>query len=415
MKAESAWHGICTKVETVTLGKMMSNEILVVESVESAGVGQLAKTLESAGYSIVRVNSAASAFSELETNDYTLIAVDLTGNKDNGVRLVRGLHVASPDTSIIVFTTQCNTRDVLDLLRAGAWDCQTMPVDFERLDNAVFQALTQEKSRSDCSDLRHVLYYDEVTSAETNPMRGFCLSLQGGEERMAGITAPFVVIHGECGTGKYIVADAIHRLSVNAVGPMLRVDLAEVNESKKSETERTECLHQALANAKGGTLLLENIDLLPKELAPDICRTLNEYSHNRKGGDQPGLEVRVIMTYNANSRRRKKQEYILGMIRQVLHPEEIVLPSLRTHPEFIPDLVGQYLAYCRANMQIPVTGVDTLAMRCLLFHDWPGNLRELASVLEGATVLCKSRHLQLHHLPAEMQRPYGAGNFSSLE
>ncbi len=394
---------------------MMSNNILVVETTESAGAGQLAGILESAGYSNVRVDSAAKAFVEIETSDYTLITVDLTAGCNNGVSLVRGLHVASPDTSIIVFTAENNTRIVLDLLRAGAWDCQVMPVDFERLDNIIYQALTNEKRQTDCSDLRHVLYYDEVTSTAMNPMRGFCLSLLGGEERMAGISAPFIVIHGECGTGKYIVADAIHRLSVNGNGPMLVVDLAEVKASKKSAPERIECLDQALAKAKGGTLILENINLLSKDEIPEVCHTLNEYARSGLLAAPSGLAVRVIMTYNATSRRRKMQEYALGMIRQVLHPEEISLPSLRARPEYIPDLVGQYLAYCRANLQIPITGVDSLAMRCLLFHDWPGNLRELTSVLEGATVLCAGPHLQLQHLPSELQRRGGTDTLSSLD
>ncbi len=382
----------------------MNNTILLVEITERDEPGQVAGVLSSAGYSYTRVTNAGMAFAELELNDHALIVVDLSGVKANGDRLVRSLHVASPQSSIVAFTTETNTRFILDLLRAGAWDCQILPIEFERLDNVIFQALRSKGPRADRGDLRQVLYYDGTMPKDTHPMHSFCLSLLGGEAYLSGIKRPIVFIEGECGTGKNVVAETLHRLFAQPDRRMVRVDISEIQGVEGVSGDLLDQLNRAFAQARGGTLMLENINRLSMAQAEAVHRLLGPCDRSDETIAGDALPNRVIMTYRSYTRGESFGKGVIDLLRRSLQPAEIHLPNLRSHREYIPDLVGQYLAYCRIHMHIPVRGVDSNAMRTLLFHPWPGNLRELTSVLEGATVLCNGHHLQLEHLPSELHR-----------
>jgi len=382
----------------------MNNAILLVEISEQDAPGQLVRVLSDAGYSYNRAVGAGMAFAELDRNDYALILVDLTGVKLHGDRLLRALHLVSPQTPIVAFTSETNTRYILDLLRAGAWDCQILPIDLDRLDTVLYQALSSDRPTYERANLWQVLFYDGSMSRKTNPMHSFCLSLLGGEESLSSIRSPVVIVKGECGTGKSVVAQTLHRQSAQANARMVRIDLCECAPAEGASGALTECLGQALTQARDGTLLLEHINLLSSSQAEAVCALLGPYRDPDFDISGHALPRRVIMTYGASVRRESLSEEGIERLCQSLHPEIVQLPSLRAHPEVIPDLVGQYLAYCRSHMQIPVWGVDSLAMRSLLFHSWPGNLREFASVLEGATVLCNGHHLQLEHLPVTLHR-----------
>jgi len=382
----------------------MNDAILLVEITERDKPGQVASVLSSAGYSFIRVFSLGMAFAELDRNDHLLIVVDLSGVKANGDRLVRSLHVASPHSTIVVFTTETNTRIILDLLRAGAWDCQILPVGFERLDTLIFQALRSERPRADYGDLRQVLYYDGATPKDTHPMQGFCLSLLGGEEALSGIQRPIIIIKGESGTGKTVVAETLHRIFAKPDCRMVRVDVSETQGMESGSGDLLEQLHRALVQARAGTLMLENINRLSQAQAEAVSDLVGPCNGTDETVARELLPNRVIMTYGSYARGACHGKGIIELFRRTLRPAEIQLPTLRSHREYIPDLVGQYLAYFRIHIHSPIRGVDSQAMRSLLLHPWPGNLRELTSVLEGASVLCRGHHLLLEHLPAELQR-----------
>jgi len=383
----------------------MNNTILLVEIADMDKPGQVARLLTAAGYAYTRTCSAVMAFAELEINEHPLIAVDLSDAKDQGARLVRGLHVASPQSTIIAFSRDMDTRYILDLLRAGAWDCQVLPIEFERLDNVIFQALKNERPRTNRGDeLRHVLYYDGSMPKDANPMHSFCLQVLGGEQYLSAIKKTIVTIQGECGTGKHVVAETLHRLSAQPNGRMVRIDVSETQGAAGESGSLLNRLNHALPLASEGTLLLEDVHRLSMAQAESICTLLAPYNCDDMSVVGDSSPRRVILTYGPYTRGEARSEGIIDLLHRSLHPAEIQLPSLRSHPEYIPDLVGQYLAYCRMHMHIPIRGVDSHAMRSLLFHHWPGNLRELASVLEGATVLCNGHHLQLEHLPSQLHR-----------
>ena len=283
-----------------------------------------------------------------------------------------------------------------------------------------------------------LLFNAHEEKVEIEPSSGDrCGDLIGKNDRMREIyaivekiapTATTVVIEGETGTGKEVVAQSIHKLSRRADGPMIIFDCGAVppnlieselfGHEKGSFTGAVMTRQGLFEMADGGTLFLDEMGELPIDLQPKLLRVLEQREVRRVGGAKSSkVDVRIIAATNRNledevreGRFRQDLFYRLSVVR-------LLLPSLRERPDDIPLLVSHFLTNQRYNIGddgLPrVDGISADAMRALQAYQWPGNVRELVNVVERAVSFCDRPLISLSDLPEHVReaRPSEAANY----
>jgi len=234
---------------------------------------------------------------------------------------------------------------------------------------------------------------------------------------------------GESGSGKEVLARAVHQESPRAEGPFVAVSCAALTESLlESELFGHEkgAFTGAFARRKGkfeaadrGTLFLDEVGDIGAKLQLDLLRVLEERRFHRLGGNTPvEVDVRIVAATNRDLRKAVQEGRFREDLFYRLNVIPIAIPPLRQRREDIPLLVDRFLERLSAEMKKPLEGVSSEAMNALLAHDWPGNVRELRNVLERGGVVCSGSIIQLADLglPLRTEPPNKAtGPLASLE
>jgi formate hydrogenlyase transcriptional activator len=225
-----------------------------------------------------------------------------------------------------------------------------------------------------------------------------------------------VLIQGETGTGKELIAQAIHQQSSRAGGPFVKLNCAAIPagllESELFGHERgafTGALTQRLGRlqvANKGTLLLDEIGELPLELQPKLLRALQEREFERLGSSQTiHVDVRIIAASNQNLEQMVSDRQFRADLYYRLNVFPIVLPPLRVRHEDIPLLAWHFLQECASRLNKPIDGIPDSVMNSLCRYAWPGNIRELQNVIERAVLLTEGRDLHLSNLGLKSLAP----------
>jgi DNA-binding NtrC family response regulator len=248
--------------------------------------------------------------------------------------------------------------------------------------------------------------------------------------RTAARSSSTILILGESGSGKEVLARAVHQESPRAQGPFVAVSCAALTESLlESELFGHEkgAFTGAFARRKGkfeaadgGTLFLDEVGDVGPKLQLDLLRVLEERKFHRLGGNASvEVDVRIVAATNRDLKKAVQEGRFREDLFYRLNVIPIVLPPLRQRREDVPLLVDSFLERLSAEMKKPLEGVSTEAMNALLAHDWPGNVRELRNVLERGAVVCAGTIIQLPDLGlpvrADGGAPAKAGPLSSLE
>ncbi len=349
-----------------------------------------------------------TALAALERNTYDCILVDLDMPGCNGIDVIARAKQLSPDTEAIILTGKSSLETAVAALRQGAFDYLTKPcklVDLETLLRRVaekreltnkYRALQQRLTR---------LEGPVNLIGRSEKMQQVC--------RMIAKVAPTdstVMILGETGTGKELVARAVHAQSRRAEMPLVPVNCGALPESlieselfghrKGAFTGADDHRTGLLQVANGGTLFLDEIGELPKPMQAKMLRFLESGEVRRVGDNESSIcDVRVICATN----RDLSAMVAAGEFREDLwfrvNTFEIALPSLRERVEDIP-ILARHLA---TRFGAPRGSDDEIfspeAMEALMEHSWPGNVRELANVIEHALILCDAMPIRPEHLP----------------
>jgi DNA-binding NtrC family response regulator len=225
-----------------------------------------------------------------------------------------------------------------------------------------------------------------------------------------------VLIEGETGTGKELVAQAIHFASHRQGGPFIAVNCAGLTESllasqlfghKRGAFTGAVADHQGLfAAANGGTLFLDEIGDIPLSVQTNLLRVLQEREITRLGEAIPRkIDVRIVAATHQNLQAAVSHGTFRSDLLYRIRVARISLPALRQRRSDIPLLVSSFLVYCRAAIGKPVQDVSHSAMRLLLQYHWPGNVRELKSAIEFAVIRCRGTVLKADDLPPELSEP----------
>jgi two-component system NtrC family response regulator len=355
-----------------------------------------------------------TALAALDRTSYDCVIVDLDMPGVGGLEVIARVRETSADTETVIITGKSSLESAVTAVRQGVFDYLTKPCKLADI-QAVLERV--RKKRELTSRLRAL--ERRVRRAEgTSQLVGGSSGLDRVRRLVARVAASDsnVLVRGETGTGKELVARGIHEGSPRAAGPLVAVNCGALPEHlveselfghrKGAFTGADEHRAGLFEVADGGTLFLDEIGELPKPLQSRLLRALESGEIRRVGDNQPIMvNVRVVCA----THRSLEEMVAAGEFREDLlfriNTFEIAIPPLRERIEDLPELVGYFVRKAR-----PQTPPDALVavpevLDALARHRWPGNIRELANVIEHALVLCDELPLSVEHLPARL----GAG------
>ena len=399
--------------------------ILVVDDEKNIRDG-LSRALELDGYEVLTAEDGKYAQEVLAKRRVDLVLTDLKMPRVGGEELLKHIAGTQPNLPVIVLTGHGTVENAVVAMRHGAYDFLTKPVHLDRLSMLVKRAL-----ESRVLVLEHQALKEEVEKLEKKrkfaQLIGKSAPMQRVYELISQVAATraSVLITGESGVGKELVADAIHNLSDRRGGPFIKTHCAALSETLlESELFGHEkgSFTGAVGQKKGrfelahtGTIFLDEIGEINPSVQVKLLRVLQERSFERVGGEKPlDVDVRVIAATN----RDLKKEIAAGRFREDLYYRlnivNIHIPPLRERKDDIPLLTATFLSELAAENNRTIEGIDTKARIALSNYSWPGNVRELRNCIESAVVLSKGTIVTLEDLPPQV-RSAEDGNIIKLD
>jgi len=358
------------------------------------------------GHHVEEAADGQAAIERLKESDYDLILLDLRMPGLDGIGIVEVLRTWGEDTLILMISGFGTVDAAVTALHAGVDDFLTKPVEPDVLSSRVEALLERRPS---------------APSAGAEPPGG----LSGRSPSMLTVfeiiarvapTDATVLVTGDTGTGKELVARAIHQLSGRADGPFVAVNCAALAEGvleselfghvRGAFTGAARDRKGLFATADGGTLLLDEIGVVSLGMQHRLLRVLQEKECTPAGAVKPvSVDVRIVAATNRDLRAEMEAGRFRDNLYYRLNVMRIEVPPLRERREDIPLIADSF--FRRVDLP-PHAACSPLAMRHLQAHRWPGNVRELLAALESARIQSGGRRIEAQHLPADVRAP-GAG------
>jgi two-component system, NtrC family, response regulator HydG len=385
----------------------MNMRILAVDDMEF-NRDHLRKVLELDGHEVETAADGRSALERLRQGTFHLVITDLRMPDMSGHALLSQLRKERFPVGVIILTAYGDTEDAFRTMKAGADDYLTKPYDPDHLRFLVKRTLERRRLIDDLEGLKAQLREDysfhTMVSKSAKMRRVFDLI------EHVGPVGSTVLIIGETGTGKELVANALHAASDRRDRPFIALNCAVLNtsllESELFGHERgafTGAERRKIGRfeqADGGTLFLDEVGDVPPAMQAKLLRVLQSGVFERVGGTESiKVDVRIV----AATHKRLEDEVERGHFRKDLFYRvsvvRIELPPLRERREDIPLLATHFLERYRSTRANPVTEIDSDAMQALLQHDWPGNVRELENAIKSAIAFADGAAIRRANLP----------------
>ena len=392
--------------------------VLVVDD-EAMSARIMARQLRDAGYLAEAETSAIKAAERLANEQFDVVVSDLRMPQMNGLEFLRVIRERTPDLSVIMMSAYGTVDRAVEVMMAGAADFLTKPFPLEVLTARLEKLRELCEARREINTLRAMLHGE--ASEGNSGLIGASAVMKQVRERIttfAGSSVP-VLITGETGTGKELVARSIHRQAGGKKGPFIGVACgaipAELAESelfghvRGAFTGAIQSRRGVFQRAHGGTLLLDDVDDLPLDIQVKLLRVLEEGTLTRVGSEEEiEVDVRVVATTKIDLNRAEK-----GLFRDDLFFRlrglEIVLPPLRDRGEDLILLAIHFLKEMAAPEADAPPALEVDTARLMQAYRWPGNVRELRRTMESAAVLSGGAPIAPEHLPDHLQRQADAG------
>jgi len=361
------------------------------------------------GYFSLEASSGEEALRMLQTEQVDAILLDVHLPDLSGIEVLDKLKNAGETRSIIMMTADPQLDDIKAALRLGAYDFVSKPINFDELSVTLQNALDAGELRTEVESLRGEVRrragYHEVIGVSRK-----ITELMKFVNKVAASEASTILVQGESGTGKDLVAKAIHYRSNRSERPFVAINCSAIPETlmeaelfghEKGAFTDAKAMKKGLFEvADGGTLFLDEIGELSSLLQAKLLRVLEDQVIRRVGGVRDiQVEVRVIAASNRDLEREVRE----GRFRQDLYYRlaiiSIYLPTLRERKEDVLPLVDFFLAHYNKKFRKSVQGLSEDTRRLLLNYEWPGNVRELKNALERAMILEEGNLLKPDDLP----------------
>ncbi len=372
----------------------------------------LCETLGDEGYATTGATSGADGLKALAKHDFDILLSDLMMPKMDGIQLLRQALEIDPNLVGIIMTGQGTIPTAVEAMKVGAFDYVLKPFNLQTMLPILARAMDVRRLRVENIRLRQ---YVERLSYESPryQMIGACPAMQKVVQMIEKVapTDATVLIRGPSGTGKELVARALHRNSMRRDQPLVTINCAALQETlleselfgheKGAFTGALQAKAGLVEVAEGGTLFIDEVAEMSPSLQAKLLRVLEDGHYRRVGSTKEShANVRVIAATNKPLEEEQKAGRFREDLFYRLNVVSIVLPPLRERRDDIPALVEHFLT----NRQLGKVRcqVDPDAMRAVLSYDWPGNIRELANVLERAQILAEDNIITLDDLPENM-------------
>ena len=393
----------------------MSERILITEDDEDLAF-VIREALTRQGYEAEVAPTAGALLDKLKASSYDLVLLDVRLPDMDGLDAIPRCRDLAPETPIIVMTAHGTRQIAMNAINRGAYDFFTKPLKMAEFQVVVTRALDRRRLQQQVKVLREGQAaggFEELIGKSEALKRVIDMA------QRAAPTDLTVLIHGESGTGKELMARAIHRLSSRKDGPFIPVNCAAIPEglleSELFGHERGAFTGAIRARpgrfelAREGTLFLDEIGDMPLAMQAKILRVLQERQFERVGGTRSiGADVRVIAATHQDLEAMAAEGRFRSDLFYRLQGVRLVMPPLRERIDDLPLLVTHLLERAAQRLWRQPATVSTEGLRCLWTYPWPGNIRELQHVLEGAMVLSDGVILP-EHLPPAVQRGAKAG------
>ncbi len=395
----------------------MSRRILIVDDEESIRKS-LGDVLRDEGYEVAVVATGEAALAALETEDPDLVLLDVWMPGLDGIATLEAARARYPDLPVVIMSGHGTVETAVKATRLGAYDFFEKPLNLDKLLLGVDNALKASRLSQENQYLRDQAVGRRAMIGESPAMRELVEQI-----RLVAPTRASALITGENGSGKELVARAIHAGSRRAAGPFVEVNCAAIPEDlieselfgheKGAFTGAAARRRGKFDLADGGTLLLDEIGDMSLRTQAKILRVLQEMRFERVGGARTHqVDVRIVAATNKDL----EAEIQAGRFREDLYFRLNVIPfqvpPLRERLEDLPGLVNHFIRlYCLEERREPVA-VAPGVLEALRAYPWPGNVRELKNVTERMIILCRGPRLELEDVPASVR---AAGPAVALE
>ncbi|MHC1727128.1 MAG: sigma-54-dependent transcriptional regulator [Syntrophobacteraceae bacterium] len=390
-------------MDTVLIVDDERNYLLVLEAL-----------LSDEGYQVITAEGARKGLDALQEHDLDVVITDMKMPGMDGMEFMDRIRTQQPDIPVIMMTAFGSVEKAVEAMRKGAFDYILKPFKNEELKLTVRKAIDHyylvRKNRQFARELQGRYHFGNIIGKSAQMQRIFQLI-----EKVAPTKAT-VLITGDSGTGKELIARAIHYNSPRKELPFISVNCGALPETLlESELFGHEkgAFSGAVSQRKGrfelaheGTLFLDEISEMSPPLQVKLLRILQEMEFERVGGSHTlKVDVRVVAASNrnlkeevANSRFRADLFYRLNVV-------HVYLPPLRERVDDIPLLVNHFLTkYAKDNKEERIS-LSAEAMKCILEYQWPGNVRELENVIERAIILSDRHEIVAKDMPSEVREP----------
>jgi DNA-binding NtrC family response regulator len=400
-------------VNPIRRDQAKSGRVLVVDD-EPAEREGLARLVGQWGYEVETASSGEEALNLIETHHPAVVLTDLVLPEMDGVTLLQKLKETGRPPTVLLVTGHGTVESAVEAMRNGAFDYLTKPVDSTRLQVLLEKSIEQESLSREVNFLRHQLRQKGSFGQLVGQAKGMH-EIYRWIELAATSMAP-VLVYGDSGTGKELVARTIHDLSNRRSKPFVAINCAAIPETlieselfgheRGAFTGATERRLGCFELADGGTLFLDEIAEMDNSTQAKLLRVLQESSFRRVGGGK--AEVQVDVRVIAATNRVPTDAMAQGQLREDLFYRlnvfAIRLPALRERKEDIPLLARTFIEEFNRQDNRQVRGLGADAEKALERYAWPGNVRELRNVIQRAVVLGGTGLIATEHLPDNVLR-----------
>ncbi|RKY91794.1 hypothetical protein DRQ15_04095 [candidate division KSB1 bacterium] len=363
-------------------------------------------------YRVIVAGNVDEAVAYLEKGEVDLVLTDLKLPGEDGIAMLKKVKAFDSSIPVVLMTAYGTVENAVEAMKLGAFDYLLKPVKMKEVVVTVQKALSYRfllaENRRLKEQLKGIYSFENIVCVSPRMQQILKLVKQVAESKVT------VLIQGETGTGKELIARMIHRASPRASKPFVAVNCSAIPEElleseffgheKGAFTSAVTRKRGKFELADGGSLFLDEVSEMPLSLQPKLLRVLEEQTFTRVGGvDSIQVDVRLIAATNRDlqtevesGRFRKDLYYRLKVV-------PIVLPPLRERREDIASLVRLFLKKHAGNTGSKVAGISREALSILENYHWPGNVRELENVILRAMVVAQDDRIEVEHLPDEIR------------
>lgn len=383
--------------------------ILIVDDEEK--IQKLLKLNLRHDYRVIVSGNVSDAVNHLQNASIDLVLTDLKLPDEDGIAMLQKVKAFDSSIPVVLMTAYGTVENAVEAMKLGAYDYLLKPVKMKEMVVTVQKALSYRTLLTENirlkRELESIYNFKNVVCASPQMQKIMELVSQVADSKAT------VLIQGDTGTGKEMIANMIHLSGNRASKPFIPINCSAIpkelieseffGHEKGAFTSAVARKQGKFELAHGGTLFLDEISEMPISLQPKLLRVLEDQCFTRVGGGAPiQVDVRIISATNRDlkidmesGRFRKDLYYRLKVI-------SIKIPPLRKRREDIAPLVGLFVKKYASDVRGNITGISSGALSILENYDWPGNVRELENIILRAMVLAKDGSIEIEHLPDEL-------------